>query len=148
MGTDLDRSAVGRSLGEQTFPPVSSEAIRAYAAASGEIHPWFTDDAAARQGPYGTIVAPPTFSLTLHAQVLRPEQMPTFGGRSFFDAGKEMEFGEPIRPGDVLTASTVIHEVYEKTGRSGSMIFAVIRTTLANQDGRMAAVIDQRMMFR
>jgi hypothetical protein len=41
-----------------------------------------------------------------------------------------------------------VHDVYEKTGRSGTMVFIVFRTTLTNQRGEMVAVVDQKMMSR
>ena len=77
-----------------------------------------------------------------------PREMPRNLGRNGFDAGKDIEIGAPIRPGDVLTASSTVHDIYEKTGRSGTMVFIVFRTTVTNQDGAMVAVVDQKMMFR
>jgi hypothetical protein len=41
-----------------------------------------------------------------------------------------------------------VHDVYEKTGRSGTMVFIVFRTAVTNQRGEMVAVVDQKMMFR
>ena len=38
--------------------------------------------------------------------------------------------------------------VYEKTGRTGSMIFVVIRYTLTNQRRETVAVVDNRFMHR
>lgn len=147
MGGEVDRGLVGRVLGERVFPPVTREEMLAYAAASGETAPLFVDEAAARRGPFGTLVAPPTFPLSLHAFAVRPENLPSLGATSF-DAGKDIEFGEPVRAGDVLTMATVIHDVYEKTGRSGSMRFMVLRTTITKRGGPMVAIIDQQMMFR
>ena len=36
----------------------------------------------------------------------------------------------------------------EKTGRTGSMVFVVIRYTLSNQRGEMLAIVDNRFMHR
>jgi hypothetical protein len=41
-----------------------------------------------------------------------------------------------------------VHDIYEKTGRSGTMVFIVFRTTVSNQRGETVSVVDQRMMFR
>jgi hypothetical protein len=41
-----------------------------------------------------------------------------------------------------------VHDIYEKTGRSGTMNFIVFRTTVTNQRNEMVAIIDQKMMFR
>jgi acyl dehydratase len=65
-----------------------------------------------------------------------------------FDAGKDIELGVPLRPGDRITVSSTLHQIYEKTGRSGCMVFVVIRFTLTNERGEMVATIDNRMMYR
>jgi acyl dehydratase len=65
-----------------------------------------------------------------------------------FDAGKDIEFGVPIRPGDRVTVVSTLHELYEETGRSGSMVFVVVRFTMTNQRGERVAVVDNRMMYR
>ena len=58
----------------------------------------------------------------------------TTGG---FDAGKDIDFHAPIRPGDSITAISSIVDLYEKTGRSGSMWFVVYRQELRNQRGEL-----------
>jgi 3-methylfumaryl-CoA hydratase len=65
-----------------------------------------------------------------------------------FDAGKDIDFGVPIRVGDVLTAVSTVHDLYEKTGRSGSMAFVVLRTVVTNQRDERVVTIDQKMMFK
>ena len=64
------------------------------------------------------------------------------------DAGKDIEFGVPVRVGDVLTASSTVHDIFEKTGRTGTMKFLVLRTVITNQREQQVAVMDQKMMFR
>ena len=61
--------------------------------------------------------------------------------RSGFDAGKDIELGVPVRPGDTVDVRSTLHEVYEKTGRTGSMYFVVIRFTMTNQRGEMVAIV-------
>ena len=63
-------------------------------------------------------------------------------------AGIDMELETPIRAGDIISTSTEVKETYEKTGRSGTMLFTVIRSTLTNQRGEVVARIDYRMMSR
>jgi acyl dehydratase len=53
-----------------------------------------------------------------------------------------------VRPGDTVEVRSTLHEVYEKTGRSGSMVFVVIRFTMTNQRGETVAVVDNRFMHR
>ena len=53
-----------------------------------------------------------------------------------------------LRPGDVVTVRSAVHDVYEKTGRSGTMTFVVMRLTLTNQRGERVAVVLNRFMHR
>jgi hydroxyacyl-ACP dehydratase HTD2-like protein with hotdog domain len=69
-------------------------------------------------------------------------------GKRGFDGGKECQFYEPIRPGDTITGVDRVAEVYEKTGRSGSMIFIVRESELTNQHGQTVAVVRQSLIRR
>lgn len=141
MSVSIDRDLVGQEFDRTTFPPVTAEQIVAYAVATGETDPRWT-----QPGP--DQVAPPTFTLSLRGKHFMPKNMPANLGRNGFDAGKDIEMGAPIRPGDVLTVCSTVHDIYEKTGRTGSMTFIIFRTTVANQRAETVAVIDQKMMFR
>jgi acyl dehydratase len=134
MALDFDRSVIGSEFDRTVFAPVTKDAILEYAEASGEPSP-------AEQ------TASPTFVVRLRGHRWMPTNMPNLG-RTGFDAGKDIEFGSPVRVGDVLTAVSTVHDIYEKTGRSGSMAFVVLRTVVTNQRNEQVAVIDQKMMFR
>lgn len=142
MSLTVDRTLVVQEFDHTVFAPVTAEQIRAYAVAYGESDPRWTTAADA------DIAAPPTFALSLRGRHFMPKDMPANLGRNGFDAGKDIEIGAPVRPGDVLTASSTVHDVYEKTGRSGAMTFIVFRTAVTNQRGEMVAIVDQKMMFR
>jgi acyl dehydratase len=147
MALDFDRSLLGKVFDETVFPPITTEEILNFAAALGETNPLYTDEAAAAQGPYKGLVAPPTFVTKLRAKKFTPEHLPRFG-KTGFDGGRDLEMYAPVRPGDVLTMVSTIHDVYEKTGRTGSMYFIVIRNEVTNQKGEKVAVIDHRIMQR
>ncbi len=147
MALDFDRSILGQVFDETTFPPVSKQEILEFAAALGEKNPLYTDEVAAAQGPYDGLIAPPTFVTKLRAQKFTPEHLPRFG-KTGFDGGRDLEMYAPVRPGDALTMVSTIHEIYEKTGRTGSMYFIVIRNEVKNQKGEKVAVIDHRIMQR
>ncbi|MEW6298033.1 MAG: MaoC family dehydratase N-terminal domain-containing protein [Thermodesulfobacteriota bacterium] len=147
MALDFNRSILGQVFDETTFPPVTKEEILEFAAALGETNPLYTDEAAAANGPYGGLVAPPTFVTTLRAKKFTPEHLPRFG-KTGFDAGRDLEIYAPVRPGDVLTMVSTIHDIYEKTGRTGSMYFIVIRNEVRNHRGEKVAIIDHRIMQR
>jgi hypothetical protein len=114
----------GREFDAKEFE-ITQEAALEFAAACGETDPRFTG---------GRIF---------------PEELQPLLRRGFpFDAGKRVEPLAPIRPGDRLIGRSQIHDVYEKTGRSGSMLFLVHRMTFTNQDGRPVSIVDWRMVVR
>ena len=63
-------------------------------------------------------------------------------------AGSHQEYLLPIRPGDRLEAYVQVKEVYEKTGRSGRMVFIVRQTRWANQFGENVALLETSMVIR
>ena len=69
-------------------------------------------------------------------------------GNVTFHAGSRLEQLAPVRVGDVLTGYAQAKEVYAKTGRSGTMVFAVRRLTYRNQRGEDVAYSDQTTVHR
>jgi acyl dehydratase len=57
------------------------------------------------------------------------------------NAGYVCEFSGVIYPGDTLTYVTHLADIYDKTGRSGTLRFAVRETTVTNQHDDTVAVI-------
>ena len=137
---DFDRSVIGVDVEVGTHEAVKEKMI-AYAKALGETNPLYLDEEAAKAGPYGTIIAPPLFYNILS---LRPGLDPKVNfGTTGFDAGQHVEFFEPIRAGDTISAKTQVADVYAKTGRTGTMVFTVRRTTFTNQNGEDTVVVDR-----
>jgi acyl dehydratase len=135
----IDPAVIGSEFDSSTSEPVTAQEIHDYAESLGETHPAFF---AAEP------VAPPTFCVKFRGNRFFHPGMPREALLRGFDAGKDIQFGAPIRPGDVIRTSNVIHELYEKTGRTGSMVFIVTRQTMKNQRDEMVAVIDNRFMVR
>jgi len=143
---ELDETVIGQEVHAGSLE-VTLESIANYCEALEETNPLYTDAAwAEREGPYGTIVAPPGI---LNTAKLRPGPDPQvrFGDQSFM-AGSRLETFAPIRPGDTIEAHTQVKEVYEKTGRSGRMVFIVRRTRYANQDGLDVAATENSVVQR
>lgn len=142
---EYDRSVIGVEVEVGKFE-VTKEQILAFCRAVGETNPLFTDEEAAKAGPYGGLVAPPTFyAIARVGQGLDPKVR---FGNTGFNAGQHCRFYEPIRPGDIITAKAQVADVYEKTGRTGRMVFIVRRTTYYNQHGRKVAEVDQSTVRR
>ena len=76
-----------------------------------------------------------------------PIDFPSLGGISM-DGGKAVTSVQPVRADTELTGNTHLHEIYDKSGRSGRMIFIVARTELVDQHGSLCAIIDGRQVVR
>ena len=79
-------------------------------------------------------IAPPLFHVALFWPVVALDEMtpdgvaidrfvPTFPLTRAMAGGLHIEYHQPIRPGDELTAVRTLTNVYEKAGRSGALIF-------------------------
>ena len=146
MTLEFDPAILGREFDRTEYAPVTEREMVDFARALGETEPAFLDPAVGARRSSG-FVAVPTFCLKFRSRRFYPPDMPRLS-RSGFDAGKDVEFGVPIRPGDRITVSATLDELYEKTGRSGSMVFVVIRFTMTNQRGEVVALVDNRFAHR
>ncbi len=137
MAVNYDPNLIGRVF-ETTEPvEVKAERIRNFCDALGETSAQYA----------GGQVAPPAYAVTFRNGRHFFQHVPRFG-RAGFDAGKDVEFVRPIQAGDKITLSSHVKEIYEKTGRTGTMVFVVVRSTLKNQNGEEVAHIDHRFMNR
>jgi acyl dehydratase len=142
-------SQIARGFGMGEPIRISEKMIADFCAAIGENNPLFIDPVAAKAGPYGGIIAPPALvaSPTFRRGESTADREERFRQGGLM-AGIDIELETPIRPGDTISTSTEVKETYEKTGRTGTMTFTVIRSTLTNQNAEVVARIDYRMMSR
>jgi hypothetical protein len=142
MPLEIDPAILGREFDHAVHGPVTADELVAFARALGETRPEYT-----QPGP--ALVGHPTFCLRYKGRKFYPESLPkTIDVRTGLDAGKDIELGVPVRPGDTIDVRCTLHEVYEKTGRTGSMCFVVIRFVMTNQHGETIAIVDNRFMHR
>ena len=109
---------------------VTRDMVLEYADIMGVTDPVHRDVQAARARGYRDIIAPSTFVTWRGTYPIAPPEM-GFNGTGI-NAGYECTFYEVISPGDVLTYSTCLVDIYEKTGRSGTMRFVVRETKVTN----------------
>ena len=143
---EMDDSVIGEEVHVGSLL-VTLHSIGEYCEALEETNPLYTDaEWAEREGPYGGLVAPPGILNTarLHPG---PDPQVRFGDQQFM-AGSRLETFAPIRPDDLIEAFTQVKEVYEKTGRSGRMVFIVRRTRYANQHGVDVAATEHSVVMR
>jgi hypothetical protein len=139
---EIDPAILGKEFDRTVYGPVTVDELIEFARALGATDPRYTE-------PGPDLIGCPTFCVRYHARKFYPDSIPaTINIRAGFDAGKDLELGVPVRPGDTIEVRTTLHDVYEKTGRTGSMYFVVTRFTMTNQRGEMLAVVDNRFMHR
>lgn len=139
---EYDHSVVGVEH-ELATVTVTAETLVSYAKAVGEPDPIYWDQEAAKRGPFGGLVALPTFCSIYSFRALNtsgPDLKLNFG-KTGMDAGSAVENFLPIRPGDVLRVTTKVKDVYAKTGRSGTMVFTVYEENFYDQQGRRVAAV-------
>ena len=130
------------------YPPYSVTVergkIKEFARAIGDLSPFYLDDEVAKAGPWGDIIAPPTFPITF-----RDERSDT--GVLLRDLGvdisrllhgeQEFEHFKPIRPARTYLCRGRITDIYEKAGKSGPMAFVLRETTVTDSDNDVVAVM-------
>ncbi len=120
---------------------VEADSLVGYARACGETQPRFTDPA------HPDFQAVPNYPTRIHGRRGLPKDFPIDSSRCF-DAGKSVTVHAPIRPGDQIQGRSEIADIYEKSGRSGRMLFIVHRMNFYNQDDLHLATVDWRMVQR
>ena len=113
-----------------------------FARACGETDPRYVDP------KNSDFQAPVNFCSQFHGGRMLPEGFPKFDMRIMIDAGKAVYWHAPVRAGDKLTASSRLHDIYEKTGRGGTMLFLVHRMDFRNAANELVAVVDWRLILR
>jgi acyl dehydratase len=133
------KDMIGRVLSTGSAT-VTAEHVAAFARALGDLNPLYLDPESARRGPFGTVVAPPTYPIAFMTQAMAG------GMDTFLELGlnfmtlvhgeQEFEYARPIRAGETLTLTGRIADVYEKTGSSGTLDFVVLETEARDTEGR------------
>ena len=77
--------------------------------------------------------APPMFHVPLFWDVV-DSLLPKFPLEKAMAGGLKIEYHKPIRPGDWLTSTRTLTNIYEKEGRSGSLIFYEVIMDVVNDD--------------
>jgi len=119
---------------------VTAEHVAAFARALGDLNPLYLDAEAGRRGPFGSVVAPPTYPIAFMTQAMAG------GMDTFLELGlnfmtlvhgeQEFEYARPIGVGETLTLTGRIADVYEKSGSSGTLDFVVLETEASDAEGR------------
>ena len=149
------RAMVGQELVFQAPDEIGRSAFRQYALAVGDFNPLYSDREQATAHGMPDVMAPPTLVCDTWQYVdsdidergdLRGRG--AFGALTGLRAGNEYEFFQPVHPDDVLTVNWLVKDVYERTGRSGSLIFQVVEASFRNQRGELLARNTETLFYR
>jgi acyl dehydratase len=144
----IDPKFVGKKYGPFTYQ-IGLEKMRefAYAVAGGvpssgfalapeDLNPVLHDEKAARSGPYGSVIAFPTFAVTFAiAPFAAAVSDPELGIDlvRVVHGEQEFEFFDVMKPGETIITTGVIKEIYEKSQKD----FLIVVTESKNQAGRL-----------
>ncbi|MCS5674412.1 MAG: MaoC family dehydratase N-terminal domain-containing protein [Acidimicrobiales bacterium] len=142
--SDLDLATirddwVGVEFDWATFEMKTDDMIE-WAEACGEEDARFTDPT------HSDFQAHPGYTTHCMSGRVLPDGFPQIGSGFGIDGGKSVEVHLPIRSGDTLNATTTIADVFDKTGRSGTMIFIVQRMEFRNEQGDLVSTVDWKMI--
>ena len=128
----LDKTLIGRES-EPAVIEVEKGAIRRFAEALGDPNPLALDEAAAQGAGFPSLVAPPTFAVTL-GWTERFRHSLDLGTRAVLHGEQSFEYARPIVAGDKLTVRSRVVDVQERAGASGPVDLLVVE-----DEGRDAA---------
>ena len=120
---------------------LDAEKLLVVAQTSGETRAEFTDIT------HADFQATPAFLCSLASGRHLPIDFPSLGGIQM-DGGKAVECFKPIRPGQPITGKSHLHDIYDKQGRSGRMIFIVVRMEIFDAQEVLLAISDSRLVIR
>ena len=126
------------NIGRQSEPRrelVTRRDIRKYAVATGSRQRKYLDGDQ----------APPMFHVPLFWDVVELDQLtpdgvsidallPKFPLEKAMAGGLKIEYHRPVRPGDWLTATRTLTDIYEKDGRSGPLILYEVIMDVVDED--------------
>ena len=121
---------------------ITHEMIQLFNASIDQTNPKFAGD-----GDSEDVIAPPSLPVLLIDDWEPPDLRLEFDGVLYL-AGYSVEPYAPIRPGDVLTASVKVTDVYPKTGRSGPMVFLKKEALFSNQHDVPVAKVGGSSVWR
>ncbi len=122
---------------------VDKTSVRMFARSCQYDDPLFYDEEFAKSKGYRSIPAPPHY---LGTPIFDPNA-PARGGRQLnipykrnLNGGTDIEYFDSIQAGDLLTATSMLTELEETSGRLGPMLIVRNQTTY-RRDGKVVAIL-------
>lgn len=156
--TEEVRAAVGRTVTYTAPEPLGRAAIRYFAVAIGDDNPVYVNDDAARAAGYDGVIAPPTLVCETNQYMPGPRDADGYLGHAWgfqvpgarlLRGGNSYEFGRPVRPDDVVTATWKVLDAAEHTSRSGRPLLVVTsQATYTDAAGELLATNTETLIFQ
>jgi len=146
----IGKNVIGREYPEFSYE-VEKVKIREFANAIGDKNPVYYDEKAANEEGFKGLALPPSFPIvfslagglmTVVLEDLKVDLVKALHG------GQQYEYFKPVKPGDIVTGKIRIADVFEKTGKAGTMDFIIIETTYTNQNGEKVLVDTNTLIQR
>ncbi len=169
---DALRALIGAESAEQWAPePVERGSIRRMVQAIMDDDPVYGDEALAAQTRFEGLVAPPLFPVHMFQRsaadpdpLTRAWDDPGYDGsksptamfglpalpiplKRLLNAGVEVEFLRQARPGERISVINRYADIFEKKGRHGPMVFAVVERRFFNQDRQPLLIYRQTLVY-
>ena len=149
------KETIGKEAVYQAPDAMGRSSFRQYALAIGDFNPLYTDGEFSKGHGLRDVMAPPTLicdtwqyidgDMDEGGRLVALKDDLDLGG---LRAGNDYEFFQPVHPDDIVTARRKTKDVYQKTGRSGKLVFWEVETTYYNQRGELLATNIETMFHR
>ncbi len=136
--------------------------IQRYALTVGDLNPLYFDEEYARQTPYGGIIAPPNYltavitwglgpqeaELSVDGLGLRRNEQAERNARRRMAGGQQLEFHQPVRPGDVIRCVSRATDMEQREGKSGPFVLIIAEQRYFNQRDELLVTCRQTAIMR
>ncbi len=140
------KDKIGTEL-EPVVYEIEKGMLKRFARAVGDPNPLWQDDDYAAKSSFGGIIAPPTFVMTLGFDKV-VERLTSDPSQTIIHATTELFCCLPVRPGDVITATTRIAAVRQRQSKAGKTAFVNFDITYKNQRQEVVAKCRQMAIIR
>jgi acyl dehydratase len=128
---------------------VTLKDIRRFAQAIDDPNPLYADEAEVSSSKSREMVAPPLFCQAFAFEDVSLSDLPPDGSPTEINVplpaqktvggGSVFEIDGPVRPGDYITVTSRVSDVFTKTGKSGLLYFVIVETAFFNQHDQRVA---------
>jgi len=114
----IDEKLIGKTYPEVRYV-VGIEKIKEYCFAISERHPLCVDEEAAKAGPYGEIIAPPTFAVVYQKEMFQTvlfDKELSLNLAMLVHGEQEFNFYKPVKHNDLVITTGKLHSADARKG--------------------------------